>query len=445
MRGKIGRLLRKYGSEFHLVVKGAVYNFLTNLFGSVVSLVSSLLIAKYFGSSILGTIAVIAAVLSIANLFSNFGFSKAIVRLIPEYRTRFGPGGALAVYRKTLDVRLLFMGASTLVYFLLLDWIEAAYFDDSALPVHDFLLFSTLLVFFGAFYGFHLQTLRALKHVSAYNLLEIAPRIMLLLLLGIVIVWFRDPVLAVYAKMLGDLLSALFSIVLVVWVWKHLGPTDPVKLPLSSRQLVVVALPFFISNALYVLSTQIDVLMIGSMLDAASVGIYQVAAKLTLLLMFVVQGIGVLAGPTISEMYYGNQIHKLEAFMRRISTLLMAVLVPMFILFFLFGESLLGFFGEEFRTGYLVMVTMALTVLVQGWYGLGVTMMGMVGHQGMMSRYLFLSVVINIGLNVLLIPRYGIDGAAFATLVGTIVANALGARYIVKHYGFAVYPFGARQ
>lgn len=445
MGKKVEGYLQKYGSEFHSVFKAAVYNFLTNVLGSLVSLVSSLLMAKYFGSSVLGTIAIITAVLSMANLFANFGFGKAIVRLIPEYRSRMGIDGAYAVFQMTLRIRLLFMAVTTFVYGILLSRIEQIYFSESPLPVHDFLLFSTLVVFFGSFYSFNLQTIRALKKMTAYNLLEVIPRVLFLILLGGVILWSREPVHAVYAQLLGDLASALFSMALMVWVWRSVGPVHVTETAATVWELIAVAGPFFMASALNVLSAQVDVLMIGSMLDESAVGIYQVAAKLTLLMLFVVQSVGVLAGPTISEMYYSNELPKLEAFAQRTSKLLLLVLVPMFAGFLFFGEAVLAFFGEEFTSGYVVMITMGATVLVQGWYALAVMMMGMIGHQKVMSGFLLVSVVCNVGLNALLIPPYGIEGAAFATLAGTIVANALAARYILRRYGFSVYPLGTRS
>lgn len=435
----------RYGSEFHLVVRGAVSNIMTNLFGSLVSLISSLLLAKYFGSSVVGTIAIISAILSIAHLFSNIGFSFAMVRLIPEYRQRYGIDGAYALYRKTLKIRLVFMALTTVAFYLALDTVSDAFFTASPFPIRHVLMFAGVLVFVGGFYSFNLQSIRALKKVAAYNVLELLPRVMLLLLLGAVIVWAREPLTAIYAKLLGDLLSGLLSIVLVYRVWKGFSPARRFVLPDTVRTLLLVALPYFLTNLLYVVKSQADILMIGSMLDENAAGVYQVASKIVLVMLFVIQGVGLMAGPTISELFHAKKMPQLQALMRRSSTLLSVVLFPMLLLLMLFGESILGFFGDEFRRGYLVMVIMALDAVVMGWYALTSMMMSMSGDQGALTRFLLLSLSVNVLLNLLLIPIYGIEGAAFATLIGTLTLNILASAFIDRHYGFTAFPIGSKS
>ena len=439
MRNHIRAYLRKYGAEFHVVLKGAFYNVATNVIGSLLSLVSSLLIAKHFGSSVVGTIAIISSILALAFLFSNFGFTQMIVRLIPEYKNRFGMDGAYSIYRRVLNIRLFFTTGTMIVYFLSLDWIELLFFENSPYPMRSVLQLVGVVVFVGAFYSFNLQTLRGLKRLGAYNILEVAPRVFLLLLILLVIMTTEAPLHAVYAKLTGDLLSALLSVLLVFSIWHGSGAKNTVKIDMNSTRLLAAAAPFFLIGAQNAMMNQADVLMLGSMVGEKAVGVYQVAAKLTLLMTIAFQGVNLMAGPTISELHYKGETKKLARLMRQTSTLLLLSIVPLSVLFVVFGKTFLGYFGKEFEAGYVALSLMSVSWLVTAWFGLTGTFMSMTGHQGVMSRYVFVSALVNIGLNAVLIPLFGIEGAAFASLIGTITWNVLASNFIRRSYDICVH------
>jgi len=207
--------LLKFGQDFALVLKGAFFNVLTNVLGSVLSFLSSLLIARYFGSSVLGTVAIVSAILGMANLIANFGFSNAIVRLIPEYKNQGGMDGAYAVYQKIFTLRMVFIIITTGVYLLLVDWLESMFFANSPYPMKLVLWSGGIVVLLGTFYGNNLQTIRGLKYIASYNLLEVAPRVIFLLLVFAVIMLSKRPVDIIYAKLVGDVISAVLAMMLM--------------------------------------------------------------------------------------------------------------------------------------------------------------------------------------------------------------------------------------
>ena len=216
--------LSKHDEGFNLVLKGAFYNFLTNMSGSVISLVSTLLVAKYFGSSALGTIAIFTAILAIANLFANFGFSQLIVRLIPEYRSKLGDDGAYTIFLKVARLQLIFIFITTCIYYLLLEPVEQLFFSSSRYSLRGVMLLSVVAVSIGALYSYSHQTIRGLKQVGAYNLLDLTPRIMFLVLIVAVILTQGGEQDAIYAKLIGSILSAIVALMLLVHAWRQIRP-----------------------------------------------------------------------------------------------------------------------------------------------------------------------------------------------------------------------------
>jgi len=406
--------------EIRRIVRGATGNFFINLLGSLISLVSNILVAKYFGASILGVVALIGALTSLTALFANFGLSGAIVRLIPQYSIEGGSNAAYSIYRKSLGIRLLFMILIVIVYYLSLPYIEKYFFVNLDFDVHIILLMTGILVFGGSLYGFYLQTIRALQQIDAYNFLEVAPRVVFLLSILVVLGMNYKPVDAVYAKIIGEIVTLILSGVVMTLVWRRLAPSRNIDTNLSSRQILKVSLPFFAASALNVVMAQADILMLGSLADSKEVGIYLVA------------------GPMIAELYYGEKTEQLKRLMKQLVYLLAVSMFPIFILLVTLGKVILEFFGTEFMAGYWTLVILAISVTSVAFFGLSGLLLSMTGHQGKMSWFAFYAMLLNVGLNLFMIPLFGSFGAALATLASTLLWNILAAIYIYRRFGYTV-------
>jgi O-antigen/teichoic acid export membrane protein len=440
---KIKNFLLNYDRNFYLVVKGAFFNIFTNIFGSLASLLSSFIIAKYFGSSVLGTIAILSSIFAFANLFANFGFSQFIVRLIPEYNQKYEKHSAYSIYKKIAIIRNFFMLITTAIYLLLVPYIEATFFKNSIYPIQIILFMGIFIIPLGSFYVFNLQTIRALKQLFAYNILEVSPRLIFLCLLSISVLFNFNSASVIYIKLLGDILSGILAIFLLHRIWKilHVKSKFLKEIPITAYNFIKMSTPFFLINFLYVMMNQIDILMIGSILDEESVGIYQIATKLTLLISLIVRGVVLFTAPILSELYYSKQTHKIEYFIQQITFIMFVVTIPAYVILMIFGEEILLYFGDEFVSGYITLAIMSTSNLILSWYGLANIFMKMTGDQKILSKIVFFSVAINIIMNFLLISQYGIDGAAFASLISTLFWTIMSSNYVYKKYNYYMFPY----
>jgi hypothetical protein len=89
----------------------------------------------------------------------------------------------------------------------------------------------------------------------------------------------------------------------------------------------------------------------------------------------------------------------------------------------LFGAEILTLFGPTFSAGHTALVILVFGHLVRAGTGLVGDLLGLTGHQKLNAWVLALSAVLNVILNALLIPRYGIAGAAAATAVSMAFWN----------------------
>jgi PST family polysaccharide transporter len=193
----------------------------------------------------------------------------------------------------------------------------------------------------------------------------------------------------------------------------------------TAGRMLADSWPLILSGIVVMVYIRIDQVMIGNILGIAEVGIYSVAVNLTEVWYFIPMAITSSVLPAIvdskrrSEAQYYDRLKKLY-----LGLFWLSLVVP--ILITLFAESIiLLVFGEQYRGA-------STPLSIQCWAGIFV-------FSGLVSNHWYLvenlnrynlyrhiaGAAVNIGLNVILIPRYGISGAAFATLITQFASSYL--------------------
>lgn len=96
----------------------------------------------------------------------------------------------------------------------------------------------------------------------------------------------------------------------------------------------------------------------------------------------------------------------------------------------------MGLFGLEFLSGETTLILLTIGFLFNAFSGTISPILNMTDYQKIFRNLTLAMAVLNIGLNYFLIPQYGIDGAAFASLLSQLFLNVMAIYYIKKHLGF---------
>lgn len=166
-----------------------------------------------------------------------------------------------------------------------------------------------------------------------------------------------------------------------------------------------------------------DVLLIGYFLGVTHAGIYGAALKLSLLNVFVLKVVDVVVAPKIATSFFSGNKKELKNVIVHGVTISALGAAPSCIFMIFFPELLLGLFGPDYTQASTVLV-----ILVVGQFVNAVT--GPVGHSLLMTgeenfyaKIIFPIMIINLSLQLLVIPLYGVFGAAIVTTTTVIVFN----------------------
>ncbi len=193
-----------------------------------------------------------------------------------------------------------------------------------------------------------------------------------------------------------------------------------------TRQWMKSALPFTLISASMVLNSQTDIVMLGFLATKTDVGLYRVAMQGGLFVAFAFQAANSVLAPQFSRFYGRGEMAGLQRLATAGARISFVLGLPVALILFAAGGPLMGWiFGEAFSESYGPLCILAGGQLVALAAGLVGFLLNMTGYERLVARRLLQTATLNIILNAVLIPLYGLYGAATASAFSQIFLNAL--------------------
>ncbi len=210
----------------------------------------------------------------------------------------------------------------------------------------------------------------------------------------------------------------------------------------APRSWLAGALPLLLLATLQIVNARVDIIMLGSMRGAVDVAIYNVVSQGALLVSFVLVAASGALSPVVARLYAEGEKRRLQRLVTRGSRAILGASLPIGLLLMLFGEPFLGLFGEQYLPGYAALLVLVTGQLLNAAFGAVGVLLTMTSHGGLAARGAALGMIINIALNALLIPWYGIVGAAVASMLTLLLWNAVFAYFVHRSIGIRATVFG---
>ncbi|NJK57584.1 MAG: flippase [Pleurocapsa sp. SU_5_0] len=182
-------------------------------------------------------------------------------------------------------------------------------------------------------------------------------------------------------------------------------------------------LPFLLINAVYVIYNKTDALMLGAMRGTEDVGIYYINDRISDLILFIVTAVNTSVTATIVSLHVKKDRINLQKLVTKASKVNIIIALPITLILIIFGKYILSIFGAEFISGYMALVISCLGKLFIVCLGLTAVLLSMTGYENYIAKIVGFSSIINVILNYILIPLWGIIGAALATVVSIVICN----------------------
>lgn len=432
---RLPRLLKTGDENFSEIIKHSAWGLVILGLATGIQFVFDLLMAREFGASGAGIFYLCFSLIITLSLLGHVGLDRTVVRLIPPLLLKKDYDGAQAIKRSTLHIVLINSVVLTAGLFLLAPWVASSIFHDAGLTPY-IRIFSLSLPLYSLRYVYG-GLLRALKRTRESLLVE---RVVIYAF-GVIAIFSIGTLYGVQGMSVGFVLSCAASVVVGAWFIHKYLPKAGSKQTFSKKILLSSGIPLlFVAFGTQMIG-QMSVLILGSLGSTTDVGVYNVALKVSLTLTLILTAINTIAGTTISELYASKQKTKLEKIFGKTSALGFVMGLPLFLAMFIFPEFILHIFGAEFVVGVSSLRILAIAQFINIVVGPTLFILAMTGHERALAATVCSSVGLNVVLGFMLIPTYGVAGAALATAATVTISNVIMLVLVRKYLGVWSLPF----
>lgn len=177
----------------------------------------------------------------------------------------------------------------------------------------------------------------------------------------------------------------------------------------------------------------------GSWVKAEEIAYLAVAQRTAMLVSFILIAFNLVAAPRYATLYKQKKFIELKKLALKATYIMTACALPIVIILCVFPGFFMSFFGEEFTKGNDILIILAIGQLINVMTGSVGYLLTMSGHEKDMRNIILISTPSSIILALILIPIYGIVGAAISTAIAVAIQN-IGMLFMVKkRLGFS--PF----
>ena len=411
--------------------------------GSTFALISrfgiAFILARSLGAADYGLYNLAVSAVAIFAGVASLGMDSAMVRyvsILVARKTERGVWGTLQIGAGVGAVGGIIMGL--LLYFAA-GPIAQGLFDEPQLE--DLLkLLSILVPFFtlsnvlaGVSRGFGRMDHVALAENVIQNLLR-------MIVLGVLALVGLNVMLAVIVYGIADIAATVAFIVLI---HRHFPLNHPFRKDVErpTREVFGFAIPLWISGLINQFRRNIETIFLGALSVAANVGIYAIVSRVNLVSHIIYRALIVSVKPVLARYHDQGDRQGLADVYTTTTRWALAFNLPVFLVTVLYAEPILLIFGRSFSTGAQALVILAFSELAIAATGTCGSMIDMAGHTKAKLINSVFWVVTLAGANALLIPTWGVVGAATASLIATASVNLL--RLIQVRFLEGIWPYRA--
>jgi O-antigen/teichoic acid export membrane protein len=208
------------------------------------------------------------------------------------------------------------------------------------------------------------------------------------------------------------------------------------------RAWLRVAVPLLVIDSFAALIMHADIVMVGIFLTPEDVAHYFAATRVAMVASFFLASVGALAGPNLAALHAQGKTRDMQELLAGVTPWITVPALTVTLLLVVAGWQLLRLFGPGFEAGYVALLLLAAGHLVASANGPAALILNMTGHQDWAGLTYGGAALTNIALNALLIPRFGIAGAALATALTTIGMSATLVTLVRRRLGLRSSIFG---
>lgn len=429
------------------LLQGASGSFTMKISGIIVSLLFAFVVARLFGAETWGEFFLAFTYMTFGAILGSIGLDFSILKL----SAGIGENDKALIsflYRRALIFTIAISAVVSILFYVTSAWAATVLFGLPEMTVP--FRIASLGILPIAITNLNINTLQGLKKITVFAFFRYISMNLIGLLFLIPLIYLMSDAsqIVLTAYIFGLFFIAIVSQISIfktgIRILSNSGLENVEKM--KTGLLFKIALPLLFAGILLFSKNWIDTIMVGIFLTESDVGVYTIALKIAGLLNIFFVSIGNIMAPKISEIYERADKNRLEELIKYSVKISVWLTLPLLIIILLIPEVLLSLFGSDFTTGKNTLMILGIGFFLNVIAGPVGHIMNMTESQFAYQNITFAVVIIGIGLNYMLIPRFGIEGAAISNFICLIIWNLASIIHIKNKYHIYTFyvPFSSK-
>lgn len=398
-------MINEVANQKRKFIQNTSWIILEKIFQMIIQLIVGIVSIRYLGPENYGSISYIGSFIALFNSVCTLGLEGVVIKHILEDPKDTGEIVGTSILMRIISSTISVVGIMIMIYIV----------DNGNKSLLLLAILQSISVIFMSFEVIDLwfQSKLQSKYVSIAKTVAT-------LVVSVWKIYLLTKSKSLYYFAFSSTLQYIVISVLLLYLYFN---QDGDKLKWSmvrAKKLIGESYHFILSGLMVVLYTQMDKIMIGNMIDKEQVGIYTAASSIPGMYAFIFMALINSSRPIILEAKRNNEKIYIKRIKQLYSSIIWISIIISIIMLFASRIVMFILYGQEYITGSVVLK-------ISTWSNI-FSMLGtargiwIVAEQKgkFVKKYLFWGAIINLILNIILIPKYSINGAAFATIITQI-------------------------
>jgi O-antigen/teichoic acid export membrane protein len=418
-------------------MKRFAFTFLSRIYGALANLLVNVFVAQQLTTDDAGAFFFALTILLGGAMATRFGIDNLLLKEVSvksdrneDLKTDISSALFLSVILGFIVSLIIYVGTISSAMFDLLDVQTIQSIQFLSLVI---IPFASIIIFSGIYKGFR-------KPVVA-NIIEAGVMPSIFLIAANFIVFYNGSI------NLLEILKCLIFAILSTFALNIFLLNKRSLLDVYNIQKVVVKNYFNNGKPLAIVALSdyfvmwASLIILGLYASSTDISYYSIAQRMAILISFVLIVMNSIYAPKYAVLWSKGDTTGLNENARSSSTFMMVLAIPALLVCLIYPQQLLLIFGEDYQQADSLLMILAFAQFINVFTGSNGYILMMTGHEREFRNIILFSAIITIISSFLLIPAYGVVGAAFATLIGIVVKNGGGTWLVFKKVGVLSVPY----
>ena len=397
-------------------------------FGAALQIIVLLVITNNASEELVGQYNYFNSTIIVLSAIILLGMNNSFLQFSGKLEANGNFEKIVSLYKKNLLIIFLVFITITLLYGFVVNLQILDYFKDPEIILIINKVFLVILPF--SITLLNLEVLRALDYLYFSEILRNIARhgVFLLFICVLLIISKINYLLDVF--IISFLVLAVLSSIVIVLKMKTL--TSSKEGNISYKEIVFVSFPMSFSLISLLIMQSFDIYVLENYYTFREVAYYGIAIKISAVVGIILTSINATIAPKISKLFFGNNFNDLDKLIKKATKLNAILTIPLILFLIVFSSLILSFFGQGYLNAQKALYIILAGQVVNALCGPVALYLNMTGRQVFFQKVLLLVLMLNIILNLVLIPKYEMVGAAISTAFSFVLWNIFGLIFILK-------------